>query len=156
MTLKELRVSRKLTQEEVAADLGISLRSYITYENDPKKEKTIKYKYFMSEIEKYNKIDEENGILSIDDITKACSDVFKSFRVDYCILVSSYAKDNPNEKSDVDLLVSTTETGLKYYEMVELLREKLCKKVDVLELKQVVENEKLLDEILRYGVKVYG
>ncbi len=156
MTLKELRVSRKLTQEEVAADLGISLRSYITYENDPKKEKTIKYKYFMSEIEKYNKIDEENGILSIDDIMKACSDVFDSFKVDYCILFGSYAKNNPNEKSDVDLLVSTTETGLKYYEMVELLRERLSKKVDVLDLKQVVGNEKLLDEVLRCGVRIYG
>ena len=156
MTLKELRVSRKLTQEEAASKLGISRRSYVTYENDPEKEHTIKYKYFMSEIEKLNKIDEENGIISIDDIKRICSDVFDSFKIDYCYLFGSYAKLKPNEKSDVDLLISTKETGLKYYEMVELLREKLCKKVDVLDLKQVVENEKLLDEILRYGVKVYG
>ena len=69
MTLKELRVSRKLTQEEAASKLGISRRSYVTYENDPEKENTIKYKYLMCEIEKLNKIDEENGIISIDDIT---------------------------------------------------------------------------------------
>lgn len=37
MTLKELRVEKQLTQQQVADLVGISLRSYISYENDEKK-----------------------------------------------------------------------------------------------------------------------
>ena len=37
MTLKELRASKNLTQQEVAILVGISLRSYKQYENDASK-----------------------------------------------------------------------------------------------------------------------
>ena len=42
--LKELRASKKLTQEEASALLGVSLRSYKSYENDESKRTTIKYR----------------------------------------------------------------------------------------------------------------
>ena len=44
-------------------------------ENDEKKTGTIKYKYIMEQLEKINFIDEEHGILTIDDIKKKCSKV---------------------------------------------------------------------------------
>ena len=40
--LKSLRIEKKLTQQEVAAKAGISLRSYISYENDESKSKSLK------------------------------------------------------------------------------------------------------------------
>ncbi len=156
MTLKELRLNYKLTQQEAAKQLGISLRSYVSYENEQSKSQTMKYRYMIQEMERINRIDEEKGILTIEDIEVICADVFSLYRVRYAYLFGSYAKSKPNEKSDVDLLVSSDVKGLKFYEMVEKLRERLHKKVDVLDIKQLASNEKLLDEVLRSGVKIYG
>ena len=59
--LKELRITKKLTQQEAARRLGISLRSYIMYENDAEKENTIKYRFLLQELQKMNAVDEEHG-----------------------------------------------------------------------------------------------
>lgn len=154
--LKELRISKKLTQEEASALLGVSLRSYKSYENDPSKKSTIKYQYLFETLEKFNPIDEEHGILTIDDIKNACKMVLDEYSVKYCILFGSYAKGSANEKSDVDLLISTEVTGLRFFGIAERLREELHKKVDLLDLRQLKNNEELLDEILKDGIRVYG
>lgn len=54
MTLKELRNLKGLTQEESAAFLGVTTRTYQSYENDPKKETTTKYKTFIKQLEGYD------------------------------------------------------------------------------------------------------
>ena len=154
--LKSLRIQKKLTQHDVSKRIGISLRSYITYENHESKEGTAKYRFLLQELEKLDPLDESHGILTIDDIRRICSDVFASYKVDFCYLFGSYAKGSAAEESDVDLLVSTETTGLRYFEMVERLRQELHKKVDLLDLKQLVNNEELLREVLKGGVKIYG
>lgn len=154
-TLKNLRISKGLTQQEVSELLGISLRSYKTYENDEAKVGTIKYKYMIEQLEKYIALDEEHGILTLDDIKSICKTVFDEYKVRYCILFGSYAKGNATEKSDVDFLISTDVTGLRFFGIAERLRNALHKKVDLLDLKQLMNNAKLLDEILRDGIKVY-
>lgn len=58
--LKSLRIERKLTQNQAADILGVSLRSYKSYENDEKKADSIKYKYMLEKISEINPIDEEN------------------------------------------------------------------------------------------------
>lgn len=60
------------------------------------------------------------------------------------------------EESDVDLLISTPVSSLRYYEMVEALREGLKKKVDVLNVEQLKDNLALTNEILKDGIKIYG
>jgi len=40
--------------------------------------------------------------------------------------------------------------------MVEELRTVLCKKVDVLDTKQLMNNLELTEEILKDGIKIYG
>ena len=45
MNLKEIRTSKRITQKEASNILGISLRSYKSYENDLDKIKTFKYTY---------------------------------------------------------------------------------------------------------------
>ena len=154
--LKELRISKKLTQEEASTLLGVSLRSYKSYENDESKKATIKYRYMLETLEKYNPIDEEHGILTIDDIKNACKVVLDEYSVKYCILFGSYAKGSANEKSDVDLVISTEVTGLRFFGIAERLRRELHKKVDLLDLRQLNNNAELLDEILKDGVKIYG
>ena len=44
-TIKTLRTEKRLTQAQAADLLGISLRSYKSYENEKEKEGTIKYNY---------------------------------------------------------------------------------------------------------------
>ena len=154
--LKSCRLEKKLTQKEAAALLGISLRSYITYENDESKKTTPKYRFIMHEIERINPLDEENGVLSVKDIKSVCEKVLTEYPVDFCYLFGSYAKGKAVGKSDVDLLISTEITGLKFFEITERLRETLHKKVDLLDIKQLVGNESLLREILKEGIKIYG
>ena len=154
--LKELRITKKLTQQEAARRLGISLRSYIMYENDTEKEKTIKYRFLLQELQKMDTVDEEHGILTTEQIRKCCKEVLEAYQVEYCYLFGSYAKGKATEQSDVDLLISTKETGLRFYEIAERLRESLHKKVDLLDMKQLVNNETLIHEMLKDGIKVYG
>ena len=156
MTLKQLRIKKGLSQKTCAEMLGVSLRTYIRYEQEKNKQSTIKYHYMFAELEKYGIIDEQHGILTIDAIKNKCTEVFKNYEINYCYLFGSYAKGKANEKSDVDLLISTQITGLEFYEMVELLREKLCKKVDVLHQSHLNNNIELTNEILKDGIKIYG
>lgn len=154
--LKTLRIEKKLTQQQVADLAGISLRSYKSYENDPQKAETIKYNYILDLLRKTNVIDEENGILEIEDIVKKCSVVFGKYDVNYCYLFGSYAKGKATPVSDVDLLVSANIKGLKFYGLAEEIRSVLHKKVDILDINQLKDNIELADEILKDGIKIYG
>ena len=154
--LKELRIEKKLTQQEVADLVGISLRSYKSYENDEEKRNTLKYKYIMEQLTKINFIDEEHGMLTIDDIIRKCTNVFERYDVQFCYLFGSYAKNKATPVSDVDLLVSADVKGLKFYGLVEELRVALRKRVDVLDINQLKDNLNLTEEILKDGIKIYG
>ena len=155
MTLKELRQSKNLTQLQVANMLKISLRSYKQYENEKEKQGTFKYNYIYDELSKYGFVDEEHGILSIDDIKRIVSQVLSQHEVEYCYLFGSYARGEANEKSDVDLIVATEITGMEFFGLCERLREALHKKVDLLDLAQLNNNQQLLYEVLKDGVKIY-
>lgn len=154
--LKELRIDKKMTQQQVADLVGISLRSYKSYENEESKKGTAKYNYIVSELEKINPIDEEHGILEIEDIVKKCSKVFKDYDIKYCYLFGSYAKATAKHTSDVDLLISANVKGLEFYALVENIRTALHKKVDVLDSRQLNQNPELTEEILKDGIKIYG
>ena len=154
--IKQIRIEKKLTQQQVADMLGISLRSYKSYENDQEKEGTLKYNYILEKLQDINPIDEEHGILEQDDIIERCKYVLDEYPVHYCILFGSYAKGKAVESSDVDLLISSDVKGLKFYGMVEKLRNALHKKVDVLNVEQLKDNLDLTNEILKDGIRIYG
>lgn len=154
--LKSLRIEKKMTQQQVADLVGISLRSYKAYENEPKKADTIKYNYILEILKKTNVIDEEHGILEMSDIIEKCSAIFRNHNVNYCYLFGSYAKGKATPVSDVDLLISADIKGLKFYGLVEEIRTALHKRVDVLDVNQLKDNLELMNEILKDGVKIYG
>ena len=56
----------------------------------------------------------------------------------------------------MDLLISTGVSGLKFYGLVEEIRAALHKKVDVLNMEQLMDNPELTKEILKDGIKIYG
>lgn len=156
MTLKEIRKLNNLTQQKFADYLGVSLRTYKRYESDEGGIPKIKYAYIQSKISELSLVDEEHGILSIDTIKDICLRVFKEYDIEYCYLFGSYAKGKATDKSDVDLFISTKETGLRFFGLIEDLRTELKKKVDLLNQDQIKENFELANEIFASGIKIYG
>lgn len=156
MTLKQLRKQKKLTQAACAAYLGVPLRTYQNYENDAQKQDSMKYRFMLQKLDQYGILDENHGVLTLEQIKAICGQVFEGKKIAYCYLFGSYAKGKARECSDVDLLVSTPISGMQFYDLVEELREKLCKQVDVLNQEQLRDNLPLVEEILRDGVKIYG
>ncbi len=155
-TLKNLRRNAGLTQNQVSDLVRVPLRTYKRYENDPKLIDTIKYNYILNKLTEETKIDESHGVLSPDRIKTVCKSIFEHHDIEYCYLFGSYAKGSPNEKSDIDLLIATPYTGLKYFGLVEELHSAFNKNIDLLTLSQLKDNEALLNEILQYGEKIYG
>lgn len=56
MKLKELRISKGLSQKECAEFLGMTVRNYQNYENKPEKENTAKYHAIVRKLEVYNTV----------------------------------------------------------------------------------------------------
>jgi predicted nucleotidyltransferase/DNA-binding XRE family transcriptional regulator len=155
-SLKEIRQSIGYTQRQAADYLKVSLRSYKSYENEPDKASTVKYMYLVDTLGKLNTIDETHGILDLDSIKDKCAKVFSDYQIEYCYLFGSYAKGKAKDDSDIDLLISSTVKGLKFYGLVEKLNTILKKKIDLLDMNQLVANPELLNEILKDGIKIYG
>ena len=78
MTLKEIRTGLRLTQVQAAAMLGVSLRSYKSYETDPQKADTLKYRYMVQLLEEQNQLDETHGLLTVEEITRLCGERLRS------------------------------------------------------------------------------
>ena len=155
MNLKEIRLQNNLTQDEAAKILGVTSRTYINYESGKINEDSLKYKFIVDTLKKTNQIDEEHGILTVEQIKTICNDIFKDYQIEYCYLFGSYAKNKATEKSDIDLLIKIPIDGMKYFELLELLREKLIKRIDLLTSTQLNNNDSLIDEILKYGIRIY-
>ncbi len=154
--LKEIRLKKGLTQEKAAKILGISRRTIMRYEQGITQLSSEKLQLYSKILQNYEVVDEQHGVLSVEEIRRICEEVFKDYAVEYCYLFGSYAKGKERETSDVDLLVNSTEKGIRFYEMTELLRENLKKKVDLLDVSQLNGNVELTREILRDGIKIYG
>ena len=71
-------------------------------------------------------------------------------------MFGSYAEVLANEKSDVDLYVSSSLTGLRFVGLIESLRQTLHKKVDLIRSSELNNNIDLVNEILKSGIKIYG
>lgn len=156
MDLKEIRINKKLTQSEAANLLSVSVRSYKDYENKIEKTNTFKYKYLCEKLSSYNVIDEEHGVLTLEDIKEIINKVFSKYDINFCYLFGSYAKNTAGPQSDIDLLIDSNITGLDFYGLVEELRMTLSKKIDLLKINQLENNQQLLKEILKDGIKIYG
>ena len=154
--LKSIRLDKKLTQQQAAGIVGISLRSYKSYENDLDKMGNLKYNYIYEKLSRINPIDEEHGIVDLEYISRKCSEIFDKYKINFCYLFGSYAKGKAKDDSDVDFLISTEIKGLKFYGLVEEIRNSLHKKVDVIEVAGLKDNVELLEEILKDGIKIYG
>ena len=154
MTLKELRKQSDLTQKEAAALIGVPYRTYIRYEEDQSYFDTYRYQMFFTLLENKVRIDEEHGLLSIDKIKETLIPILKKRGIKFCYLFGSYAKGCPKETSDIDLLVDTDLTGFKFLNFVEEIRNVLHKKIDVLRLIDLKDDNPIVLDILKDGIRL--
>lgn len=159
MTLLETRKQYNVSQMEVANLLGIPVRTYIRYEQDDEYGSALKRQTMINIINDKYEITEEKGLLSIDQIKKELSALFDNYYkdvVEFCYLFGSYAKGYATEKSDVDLCISTTLTGLDFVGLSEDIKKLIHKKIDLIRFNTLHDNLKLINEIMKDGIKIYG
>ena len=152
MNLKELRKASGLTQPEAADLVGVPFRTYCRYEDKPSYVGSFKYNQFFKIVESYSK----ERVLSVETIKEAVGAVCVLYPVDACYLFGSYAKGKATKNSDVDLMIVSSVEGIEYYDLLGSLEKRLSKKVDLLRLETAIQNVKLLNEILKEGIKIYG
>lgn len=154
MRLIDVRKEYGLTQKQVALLIGIPYRTYVRYEESASYEGTYKYQKIIEDLINKMKIDEEHGILSLDKIKKLLIPVLNKHDIKYCYLFGSYARGEARENSDIDLLVDTDITGMKFFELIEEIRVVLHKKIDLLRLKDLSSDNPISLEILKEGIRI--
>ena len=152
MELKELRKQIGLTQPEAAFILNIPLRTYCRYEDDKQRENTFKYNQMVALLNSYT----DKMVLKIETIVGAVSEVLKRHDVSTCYLFGSYAKGKATNQSDIDLMIVSNIEGMELYQIIDDLENRLKKKVDLIRLETAVQNVKLMNDILKDGIKIYG
>lgn len=158
MNLKNYRIHLGITIKEASLTSNVPLRTYIRYENDDNYGNALKRNQILLSLKEKYEITTDKGLLSIKQIKEIASKVFSNYKdeISFCYLFGSYAKGYANETSDVDLCISTSLSGLAFVGLIKELRENLKKKVDLLRLTDLMSNEKLLNEIMKDGTKIYG
>ena len=68
LALKQLRTEKGLTQAKCAELLQVSLRTYKRYESDESKISSLKHQYLIQRLNEYGIIDEDHGLLTIEQI----------------------------------------------------------------------------------------
>ena len=103
-------------------------------------------------------MDGSNYISNIRAIKFVCRQLFKEKypEIQCAYLFGSYARGEATGKSDIDILVVCPPMGMKFYGIAIELEEQLHKQVDLHTHRQLVNNERLLERILKEGIKIYG
>lgn len=159
MTLRELRRSYGLTQENAANIVCIPVRTYRRYESDEFYGSPIKRNAFKELLNNRCEITEEKGLLTIDEIKKKLTELFDNVypgQIEFCYLFGSYSTGLAKEDSDVDLYVCSSLKGLTFVGLIENIRKSLHKRIDVIRGSELEGNVNLVNEILKYGIKIYG
>ena len=96
-------------------------------------------------------------IYTLEDIKKMLNEVLMYTEVEKVILFGSYAKNKPTEQSDIDIIIDSNGKvkGLKYFAIIDMIKEKFNKDVDVIEKTEIDKNSKIEKEIERTGIVVY-
>ena len=96
-------------------------------------------------------------VYTVEEIRKILEEVLKDKPIYKAILFGSYAKNTPTEMSDIDILIDSDGKikGLKFFAIIDLIRERFDKDVDVLEKSEIDKGSKIEKEIEETGVVVY-
>ena len=154
-TLKDVRKKTGLTQVQAAKLIGVSRRTYQTYEE--KGSINDVYGEILNKLKEMGITDKGPAILNIRYIKYASSRIFAKYKEVRCaFLFGSYARGEATPKSDVDILIVAPAMGFSFYGLAADLENALGKSVDLLTHRQLEDNEEFLVRVLDEGVKIYG
>ncbi len=96
-------------------------------------------------------------VYTIEEIKEILKEVLKNMPVYKVILFGSYAKNEANKQSDLDLIIDTKDTlkGFKLFSLITKIEDAFNKKVDGFEKTEIIENSRIDNEIKKTGVVVY-
>ena len=96
-------------------------------------------------------------IYTVDEIKIILKQLLKNMPVENAILFGSYAKNNPTKTSDIDILIDSNGKikGLKFYALMDMIKEAFDKDVDVIEKTEIDKGSRIEKEIEKTGVVVY-
>ena len=94
--------------------------------------------------------------MNVESIRIVLNPIFKNYNVKKAILFGSYAKGYATDKSDIDIFVDSGLKGLSFFGLLEDVVTALGKDVDLIDSSQVEEKSKVMDEIKKSGVVIYG
>ena len=152
--LRDIRKNIGITQEEAAKMVGVSRRTYQTYEE----EKYINdaYKAILKALKEIDTGTTFNFVLNAKVIKKRCEGVFARYpEVECAYLYGSYARGDADEESDVDILVVVKPIGMKFFGIAADLQQVLDKRVDLQTIEQVNDNIKFMKRFLKESIKIY-
>ena len=90
MTLKEIRTNKGLTQEQAALLINVPLRTYKRYETDESYVDSYKYKMFVNELNNKTLVDEEHGLLTIEQIKEIVTPILNKYDIHYCYRLKKF------------------------------------------------------------------
>lgn len=153
--LKQKRKILGLTQIQAANACGVSRRTYQTYEETNNPNTT--YDELVKKLDEMGILDGTNYISNIKHIKFACRQLFKEKypEVKSAYLFGSYARGEATGSSDIDILVVCPPMGMKFYGIASELEERLHKQIDLHTHRQLMQDEKLLERVLKEGIKIY-
>lgn len=93
-------------------------------------------------------------ILSRDEIERFIKMLLRKYNAEYAILFGSYARNEPDENSDIDVIVVGGEKfrPTDIFAFGEDLRELTKKDADVFEIREVNKGTEFYNNIMRDGV----
>ena len=154
--LRQKRKQLGLTQEQAAKACGVSRRTYQTYEETTILNAT--YDELIRKLDEMGVLDGSNYISNVKYIKYVCRQLFKEQypEIQSAYLFGSYARGEATGSSDIDILVVCPPMGMKFYGIATRLEEQLHKQIDLHTHRQLMKNEKLLERVLKEGIKIYG
>ena len=159
MDLKTLRLEKRLTQKEAAQLVAMPFRSYQNYEYGVVPLTSFAGKALLQALEAYEPYGETQGIYPQSDLIAVARKILGAYSAEeiaFAYLFGSYAKGKATAKSDIDLLVDGSLSGLRFFALQSQLEKALHKKVDLLRLQDIKDNLAFLGEIMKTGMRIYG
>lgn len=94
--------------------------------------------------------------LSRQEVESAIRTLLRKYHADHAILFGSYAREDADERSDIDVIVVGGEDfhGTDIFAFGEELRELTQKSVDAFEIREINKDTELYNNILREGVRI--
>ena len=95
---------------------------------------------------------------SLEEIKSILYPIFIANAVYQAILFGSYAKGIATDTSDVDIVIDSKGEllNINFYGLLEEIKEKLNKNVDLFEISEIQKNSSIYETIQKEGVILYA